>query len=109
MMILNQGKCVLYFPRIHKICVRELNANKAVITSVRRPHPTRTYPTLLVTPDGSTYNIKYSVPRQIIKLPIDMEKCSEEDRLRVQRLRLKREKVQLTEDFQTSFDPTQYL
>ncbi|QQP57063.1 39S ribosomal protein L55_ mitochondrial, partial [Caligus rogercresseyi] len=88
---------------------RNLNANRAVITGVRRPHPIRTYPTLLVNPDGSTYEIRYAVPRQIIKLPINPENCSEEDRLRIQKLRLKREKVTVSQDMESSFDPSQYL
>jgi len=33
----------------------------------------RTYPTLLVNPDGSTYTIRFREPRQILRVSIDLE------------------------------------
>ena len=48
--------------------VRNLNANRVVVTKIKRATYCRKYPTLLVKPDGSTITIKYHEPREIIKV-----------------------------------------
>merc|ERR1711976_546508 len=55
------------------------NSNKASITRINRKYFARTYPTLLILPDGSSINIKYNIPRRIIKLPIDTSTLSPEE------------------------------
>ena len=42
------------------------NSNAAVLTRVKRSKYPRLYPTRVVNPDGSTYTIRYEIPRQII-------------------------------------------
>ena len=57
-------------PMITALCgqVRNFNANRAVVTKIKRATYCRKYPTLLVQPDGSTITIKYHEPREIIKV-----------------------------------------
>lgn len=52
---------------------RSFNANHCVITRVRRSQYTRTYPTQLVFPNGSSLTIRYAEPRGIIQLPLTLE------------------------------------
>lgn len=47
---------------------RYLNSLSAAITRPHRTFYLRTYPTVVVKPDGSTVNIRYHEPRQIIKV-----------------------------------------
>lgn len=46
--------------------IRRLNALSAAITKPHRYTHVRTYPTILVNSDGSSYNIRYDEPRQMI-------------------------------------------
>ena len=48
--------------------IRNFNANRAVVTKIKRTTYCRKYPTLLVQPDGSTITINYHEPREIIKV-----------------------------------------
>ena len=48
--------------------VRHFNANRAVVTKIKRTTYCLKYPTLLVQPDGSTITINYHEPREIIKV-----------------------------------------
>ena len=47
---------------------RNFNANRAVVTKIKRTTYCRKYPTLLVQPDGSTITVNYHEPREIIKV-----------------------------------------
>ena len=42
------------------------NSNTAALTRIKRSKYPRLYPTRIVNPDGSTYTIRYEMPRQII-------------------------------------------
>jgi large subunit ribosomal protein L55 len=88
---------------------RGLHCNRAVITHVKRETFTKNYPTMLVLPDGATIEVRYALPRQIVKLPIDEKNCSQEDLRRLRQLRRPMEKVDAVEDIATTFDPMQYL
>ena len=48
--------------------IRNLNANRAVMTKIKRGTYCQKYPTMLVLPDGSTITTKYHKPREIIKV-----------------------------------------
>lgn len=48
--------------------IRLLNSNSASITRPHRLTYTRTYPTVLVFPNGSTITIRYTEPKQILKV-----------------------------------------
>ena len=56
---------------------RQLNANRAAVTKIKRNVFTRMYPVTLVNADGSTTRIKYSVPRILVKLPLDFDSLDE--------------------------------
>lgn len=56
--------------------IRRLNAWTAAITRPHRLTYARTYPTVLVQPDGSTYTIRYPEPRCIIKVCYTLFKVS---------------------------------
>ena len=47
--------------------VRNLNANRAVVTKTKRGLFERTYPTLLALQDGATIEIKYTQPKLLLK------------------------------------------
>merc|ERR1711976_611754 len=59
------------------------NSNRASITRINRKYYARTYPTLLIQPDGSSINIKYKLPRKIIKLPVDTSTLTPEELARL--------------------------
>lgn len=48
--------------------IRLISSSSTSITKVHRATYARTYPTVLVLPDGSSINIKYHEPRKIIKV-----------------------------------------
>ncbi|KAJ8984979.1 hypothetical protein NQ317_016890 [Molorchus minor] len=60
--------------------LRTLSSLSASITKPHRNTYTRTFPTILVNPNGSTINIRFLEPRQIIKLPINIWILSEAER-----------------------------
>lgn len=53
---------------IHFKQIRNLNSLSAVVTKPHREKYLRTYPTVLINPDGSSINIRYHEPKQIIKV-----------------------------------------
>jgi len=89
--------------------VRHLNANRCVVTKVKRTKFARLHPTMAVMPDGSTITIKYAEPRQLIKFPIKIEEASEEETKRIQLLRRPKQKLVVTEDTGSGFDPRKYI
>ncbi|KAJ8315893.1 hypothetical protein KUTeg_006551 [Tegillarca granosa] len=84
-------------------CFVRYNSNRTGIAQINRVYFKRTYPTMLVLPNGATINIRYKEPRQIIKLPLDIATLSPEERaLRLQKRKpkVKREKiVDIGDDF----------
>ncbi|KAL1494763.1 hypothetical protein ABEB36_010309 [Hypothenemus hampei] len=89
--------------------LRYLNCWSAAITRPHRLTYTRTHPTMLVQPDGSTYTIRYPEPRKIIKLPLNIWTLSESERkARLDRRKPKR-KVVIEDDIEDSFDSANYL
>ncbi|CAM1294262.1 MRPL55 (predicted) [Pycnogonum litorale] len=75
-------------------------SNQAWISKIKRQTYTRTYPTILVFPDGSTVNIRYHEPVSIIKLPFDIRTLSEEER----KLRLMKRKPKVIRKIQEDYD-----
>ncbi|XP_077346738.1 large ribosomal subunit protein mL55 [Lithobates pipiens] len=74
------------------------SANKAVIGRSGRSAYLRTYPVLLVQPDGSTITIHYKEPRRMLTIPIDVTTLSEDERKARQRLRDQSKKVKAKEE-----------
>ncbi|XP_078521452.1 large ribosomal subunit protein mL55 [Lissotriton helveticus] len=56
------------------------NSNRTSIVRCGRQVYSRTYPVLLVRPDGSTITIRYKEPRRIIEMPVDITTLSEAER-----------------------------
>ncbi|XP_032792962.1 39S ribosomal protein L55, mitochondrial [Daphnia magna] len=90
------------------IQTRQLNGHRASIASIGRAIYVRTYPTMLVQPDGSTITIRYKEPRGIIKLPVDLSSLSEAERQRRLMLRKPKKKVKIEEDIEDTFDENSY-
>ncbi|XP_006813418.2 large ribosomal subunit protein mL55-like, partial [Saccoglossus kowalevskii] len=78
------------------------------VTKLNRTIYPRLYPCLLVNPDGSTINIKYHEPRKILKLPIDLNALTDEEKkARLTQFQPKKKTV-IEEDFEDSFDIGEY-
>ncbi|GLH06515.1 39S ribosomal protein L55, mitochondrial [Gryllus bimaculatus] len=88
---------------------RNLNSNTASICKIHRKVYARMYPTVVVRPDGSTINIRYSDPRKIIRLPLDLSTLSEEQRKARIEARKPIEKVKIEEEIVDDFDPSKYV
>lgn len=51
-----------------QLCLSRFNSNTASICLIKRKKYPRLYPTTLINADGSSYTIRYELPRQIIKV-----------------------------------------
>ncbi|GAB0089534.1 39S ribosomal protein L55, mitochondrial [Sergentomyia squamirostris] len=89
---------------------RSISSTTAGITKIHRSVYARTYsPTVVVLPDGSSFNIRYHEPRQIIRLPLDVNTLSEEERkIRLDRRKPKK-KIRVYEEVEDSFNSQKYL
>ncbi|XP_075705089.1 large ribosomal subunit protein mL55 [Rhinoderma darwinii] len=56
------------------------NSNKACVGRSGRTSFLRSFPVLLVQPDGSTLTIQYKEPRRMLIMPLDITTLSEEER-----------------------------
>ncbi|XP_069503174.1 large ribosomal subunit protein mL55 [Ambystoma mexicanum] len=56
------------------------NSNRTSIVRCGKPIYHRTYPVLLVQPDGSTITIRYKEPRRVLVMPVDITTLSEAER-----------------------------
>ncbi|XP_052774846.1 39S ribosomal protein L55, mitochondrial-like [Mya arenaria] len=84
-------------------CYRQ-NCHMAAITKTQRKHFMRTYPVLLVQPDGSTINIQYKIPRAILKLPENLDRLTEAEK-QARRKKLNPVKViEIKEDIEDEID-----
>jgi len=89
--------------------IRQLNANRCVVTKIKRTTFARLHPTTAVLPDGSTINVKYSEPRQLIRFPLKLEEATEEEKRKIQLLRRPKQKLIHVEEKGTKFDPRKYV
>ncbi|XKL62613.1 hypothetical protein PGB90_002446 [Kerria lacca] len=88
---------------------RNLSSITTSITKIHRNIYSRMYPILLVLPNGATIKIRYPVPQGIIKLPININTLSEnEKRLLIDR-RKPKQKVLSSETIKTAYNPTKYI
>ncbi|CAG9764194.1 unnamed protein product [Ceutorhynchus assimilis] len=94
---------------IIKIQTRTLSSFAASITRPHRLTYARTYPTLMVQPDGSTFTIRYPEPRKIIKLPLNIWTLTEAQRKARLEQRKPKKKVVIEDDLEDSFDSSNYL
>ncbi|KAG6929413.1 mitochondrial ribosomal protein L55 [Chelydra serpentina] len=56
------------------------NSNRTSIARIQRQTYGRSYPVLLVRPDGSAIHIRYKEPRRILTMPVDINTLSEAER-----------------------------
>uniref|UniRef100_A0A6B2E474 Putative 39s ribosomal protein l55 mitochondrial n=1 Tax=Phlebotomus kandelakii TaxID=1109342 RepID=A0A6B2E474_9DIPT len=89
---------------------RSISSTTAGITKIHRSVYARTYnPTVVVLPDGSTFNIPYHEPRKIIRLPLDLNTLPEEERkVRMDR-RKPMKKIRVYEEVDDSFSSQKYI
>jgi len=85
------------------------NCYRSSITRFSRDIYSRLYPNFLVLPDGSTIRIRYSEPRHLVKLPVDIASLSEKEQKTrlLRRSAVQKEKMEMTLD--TAYDPSAYL
>lgn len=69
----------------------------------------RLYPTTVILPDGSSFNIRYYEPQKIIKLPLDLSTLSEAERMARLERRKPKKKVKIEEDIEDDFDSRKYV
>ncbi|KAJ8966634.1 hypothetical protein NQ314_003401 [Rhamnusium bicolor] len=89
--------------------IRSLSSLSASITRPHRNTYTRTYPTVVVKPDGSTITVRYPEPRQIIQLPINIWTLSEAERKARIDQRKPKKKIKIEDDLDDSYDSKKYL
>ncbi|XP_043289348.1 39S ribosomal protein L55, mitochondrial [Venturia canescens] len=90
------------------IC-RELNCWTAGITKKHRKIYERTYPTVLVLPDGSSVNVDYHEPKKIVALPLDLSLLTEAEKKARLEARKPKTRVKLVEDIEDDYDENRYL
>lgn len=88
---------------------RNASSTTCAVTRIHREVYARTYPTILVKPDGSTFTIPYHEPRKIIKLPLDLSTLSESERKARIEKRKPRQKVEIQEEIDDKFRANKYL
>lgn len=88
---------------------RNFNCWRAAITKPHRQAYVRTYPSLLVLPDGSSINIQYHEPRKIIVLPIDVSTLSQAEYAKVLTRRIPKMKQKKVEEIEDTFDESRYF
>lgn len=62
--------CLQLFRSTNLWNVRNISSNTAAVTKVHRTTYCRTYPTIVVQPDGSSIRIRYHEPRQIVQVSL---------------------------------------
>ena len=88
---------------------RNLDQWTAIPTRKHRRTNVTLYPTVLQLPDGSTLNIQYHEPIEIIKLPLDLSTLSEAERKKKLERRIPKSKVKIVDDIDDDFDESRYL
>ncbi|XP_073417121.1 large ribosomal subunit protein mL55 [Dendrobates tinctorius] len=86
------------------------HSNRACIGRSGRTTFLRSYPVLLVQPDGSTVTIEYKEPRRMLVMPIDISTLSEDERKARLRLRNQARKTSAKkeQEIDDDFNPQEY-
>lgn len=91
------------------ITSRNASSTTCAVTKIHRAVYARTYPCLIVKPDGSTYTAQYHEPRAIIKLPFDLSTLSEAERKARIEQRKPKQKIEIREEIDDQFSANKYL
>ena len=83
-------------------CIRNFNANRCMVTKIKRSNYMRHYPTTIVFKDGSTVTTRYHEPRAIIKLPLLMEELQTQEEK--QDFNLRRRKIEKVQESDNTMD-----
>ncbi|XP_045160020.2 39S ribosomal protein L55, mitochondrial-like isoform X2 [Mercenaria mercenaria] len=84
------------------------NSNRTSITRTKTAHYVRTYPTLLVLPDGSSITVRYEKPRRIIKLPVDLSTLTDQEKEARIMIFNPPKKTEVKEDIEDDFNVNEY-
>uniref|UniRef100_W6NTD8 Ribosomal protein L55 domain containing protein n=1 Tax=Haemonchus contortus TaxID=6289 RepID=W6NTD8_HAECO len=85
------------------------NAWRACLGKISRSQYLRHYPVTLIRPDGSTLEVRYLEPREVVQLPVDLNALTEEEkRLRLAARKPKTKKI-VQESIDDNFDPNEYM
>jgi large subunit ribosomal protein L55 len=88
---------------------RNASSTTCAVTKIHRETYARTYPCMVIKPDGSTYTIPYHEPRKIIKLPFDLSTLSDAERKARLEKRKPKQKVEIQEEIEDKFRANKYL
>ncbi|XP_034242653.1 39S ribosomal protein L55, mitochondrial [Thrips palmi] len=105
------AKCILSSPlsSLNKLCARGLSNNLALVTKIHRESFLRTYPTLVVQADGSSFYIRYQEPRSIIQLPLDVSTLTPEElKIRLAK-RNPKKKVVYAKEEEDTYQASKYI
>ncbi|XP_065212668.1 large ribosomal subunit protein mL55 [Planococcus citri] len=97
------------FQSVIQIVKRPISSATVSITKPHRNTYSRTYPTLLVLPDGSTIQMRYPEPRAIIRLPLDINTLNDNEKRARLELRKPKKKMTVKEATSVSFDASKYV
>ncbi|KAK6750218.1 hypothetical protein RB195_002297 [Necator americanus] len=85
------------------------NAWRACLGKICRTQYLRHYPVKLIRPDGSSVEIRYLEPRAVVRLPVDVNTLSDDEKR--QRLAARKPKTMkiVQEQIDDNFDATEYM
>ncbi|TGZ66679.1 hypothetical protein CRM22_005202 [Opisthorchis felineus] len=88
--------------------ITRMNANRAMVTHIKRKTYPRMYPVTVALPNGASIRIRYAEPRYLLQIPLDLDECSPEERQRRLLRRTPRARLALQEEIEDTFDRSAY-
>uniref|UniRef100_A0A1A9VR26 39S ribosomal protein L55, mitochondrial n=1 Tax=Glossina austeni TaxID=7395 RepID=A0A1A9VR26_GLOAU len=89
--------------------ISAISSSSASVTRLHRAVYTRQYPLVMILPDGSSINVRYTEPRKIVKLPLDLSTLSEIERKARLEARKPRKKLKVVEEIEDNFNARKYM